>query len=382
LILDAVATAAQIVSYAYPEDQDPSGAFEWWLSPCGGTNLVPDEIKRGFDILNTIAGGVSSFKPPKNIPKGSGRKGDDANPTDRSKPKPGSGSGVNGQGSSGVKKIRKCNVKPATATRRMGGANNTVRVQSCTKAPNGGSTTTKVDYVVTSLSFGSRPTTVSRVCSSIYSQACYHYSSAIALTPAWNNIKCPHGSVRGETGRPATAAFYRQHHSSWRNPADRAYSKCDADEYPPRYLLVKTSPELINAGKPGGQLMRYLPDKENQGAGKMWKGVCFVPHLPKSNTQFLNAFTGNTPINVGANKQGIRQLQIAMAVDAQPYFAISEFEHAKDPVKNPPPPDAGMWVNPCWPAIKAAGDPGFALWSWDDWYSGQGHSHLYDFTKP
>jgi hypothetical protein len=28
-----------------------------------------------------------------------------------------------------------------------------------------------------------------------------------------------------------------------------------------------------------GQLLRYLPDKENRGAGQMWKGACFVPSV-------------------------------------------------------------------------------------------------------
>lgn len=39
-----IITAAQMASYIYSEDQDPAGAFEWWLNPCGGTDLVPEEI--------------------------------------------------------------------------------------------------------------------------------------------------------------------------------------------------------------------------------------------------------------------------------------------------------------------------------------------------
>ncbi|KAL2134930.1 hypothetical protein VTI74DRAFT_10423 [Chaetomium olivicolor] len=93
---NTITTAAQMLSYAYPPDQDPIGAFEWWLSPCGGTDLVPDEVKRVFEVLSTVVDGVSSFKKPPNIPRGSGRKGDDANPTNRSKPKAGNGSGPNG----------------------------------------------------------------------------------------------------------------------------------------------------------------------------------------------------------------------------------------------------------------------------------------------
>jgi hypothetical protein len=67
-----------MAAYLYPEEEDPEGAFDWWLKPCGGTTLVPDQIKQLFDTLSTVADGVSSFKKPKNLKKGSGKKGDDA----------------------------------------------------------------------------------------------------------------------------------------------------------------------------------------------------------------------------------------------------------------------------------------------------------------
>jgi hypothetical protein len=82
------ATAAQMAAYLYPEEEDPEGAFSWWLKPCGGTELVPDDIKKIFGILSTVADGITSFKEPKNLRRGSGRRGDDGNPheSDRSKP--------------------------------------------------------------------------------------------------------------------------------------------------------------------------------------------------------------------------------------------------------------------------------------------------------
>ncbi|KAK1990037.1 glycoside hydrolase [Colletotrichum falcatum] len=70
--LDMATTAAQMVTYLYPDEEDPEDAFSWWLSPCGGTELVPDEIKKIFGILSSVADGVSSFKKPK-TPKGSGK---------------------------------------------------------------------------------------------------------------------------------------------------------------------------------------------------------------------------------------------------------------------------------------------------------------------
>ena len=82
------ATAAQMATYLYPEEEDPEGAFSWWLAPCGGTELVPDDIKKLFGILNSFADGVTSFKEPKRVKKGSGKKGDSGNPheSDRGKP--------------------------------------------------------------------------------------------------------------------------------------------------------------------------------------------------------------------------------------------------------------------------------------------------------
>ncbi|KAL2130078.1 hypothetical protein VTI74DRAFT_6916 [Chaetomium olivicolor] len=193
--LDAVATAAQLVSYAYPPDQGPIGGFSWWLSPCGGDNLVPDEIKQVFETLSSIADGVSSFKLPKNIRKGSGKKGDPANPTDRSKPKAGTGTGPNGTGSGAVKKKKKCRVPPKQSSIILGAAKNTLRLQSCVTDANGDASTTKDDHVVTSLTFGPTPTTIEKVCSKAWTQACYHYSSTIAQNNAWDTLKCVHGSV-------------------------------------------------------------------------------------------------------------------------------------------------------------------------------------------
>ncbi|KAF4943847.1 hypothetical protein FGADI_13127 [Fusarium gaditjirri] len=70
--LDMAATAAQTVAYIYPEEEKPEEAFGWWFSVCSGTHLVPDEIKQFVDLLNTVPDGMTSFKPPKKITKGSG----------------------------------------------------------------------------------------------------------------------------------------------------------------------------------------------------------------------------------------------------------------------------------------------------------------------
>ncbi|KAJ8121377.1 hypothetical protein ONZ43_g2151 [Nemania bipapillata] len=340
--LDAAAVAAQVASYAYPEEEDPEGAFSWWLSPCGGTDLVPDDIKNVFDILSNIADGVSSFKTPKNIKKGSGRKGDDANPVDRSKPKAGTGKGPNGTGngnSNGVKK--KCRVPPAKSTTRLGPAKNTLREQSCVADK-----TQKDEMIITSIAYGSRQTQVAKPCSKSWSQACFHYSSAVSRNPSWATLTCPPaaGATAYERPRPAVKTWYNAQHQGggWKDPANRQQLACDADEYPPAYLLDDTSPAFINSGlNAQGQSIRYLPDGENRGAGSMWKGACFSPHVAALSDSDVRS----------------KRTYAEVSVNVKPEFTISSWGQQ------------GI----------AAGDPGFALLSFDPWYNGK--PHPYDYTK-
>ncbi|KAL1959297.1 hypothetical protein VTO42DRAFT_2484 [Malbranchea cinnamomea] len=81
---DMAITAAKTIDYIHPPDEDPGVAFNWWLSPCGGTDLVPDDIRKIYDILSGVADGISRFTPPENISKESGRKGDEGNLHDQS----------------------------------------------------------------------------------------------------------------------------------------------------------------------------------------------------------------------------------------------------------------------------------------------------------
>ena len=75
---DMAATGAQTINYLYDKDNDPLSAFDWWiLKTCGDTSLVPDELKEVFDVLVQVVDGIS-YKEPKKLKKGSGKKGDDA----------------------------------------------------------------------------------------------------------------------------------------------------------------------------------------------------------------------------------------------------------------------------------------------------------------
>ncbi len=108
-----------------------------------------------------------------------------------------------------------------------------------------------------------------------------HYSSAIAQHPSWAEFKClpVQGRVKGsDKNRVAPEAWYDQHDDTWLDKSKRAWKKkCHVDEYPPIYLLPANSPLLLpaNVGAVQGQLVRYLPDSQNEGAASLWISGCF-----------------------------------------------------------------------------------------------------------
>lgn len=225
-------TAAQMAAHLYPDKEDPEGAFQWWLNPCGGSSLVPDEIKKVFGILSQVTGGVSSFKPPKKIPKGSGKKGDEGNPRDRGPPRT-SGSKPptkpkNSKNGGGVTKTKRCSIPRPRETFRING--NTLRSQTCV-----GTETVKNDMVITSIAYApnAKPLQVKGHCENKWSQACYHYSSAIRLHPQWSTITCPEEAATEKHRKDASAVvtWSAQHKGSgWTSEKNRALKACDRDE--------------------------------------------------------------------------------------------------------------------------------------------------------
>ncbi|KAK4156324.1 hypothetical protein C8A00DRAFT_41196 [Chaetomidium leptoderma] len=371
--LDMITTAAQMVSYIYPEEQQPEDAFSWWLSPCGGTDLVPDEIKKVFGILNSVADGVSSFKKPKNIGKGSGKKGDDGNPTDRSKPRnPGSGSGGGGGGN----KPKKCRIPPAKQTQRLGDGKNILRIQECVN-----DVTKTTEMIITSVVYApnARKIQVEKRCKKEWTQACHHYSSVIRIQKDWETLTyVPEAGTtkknRKDAGKgPATDRWDKDHKAGWRLEKYRAYKGkegCDMDEYPPSYFLNHQHPAWIFGGTDDirGQSVRYLPGNENQRAGStLFKRTCFNPVVEDlSNRDFFDkvAAAPNKNKMLVVPKGHKTQIMAMITVDARPEFTITAWDHAANPL-----PDDGIPDNPCWPKAIAPKDAGFALNTYDPWYN-------------
>ncbi|KAK1486753.1 hypothetical protein CCUS01_15083 [Colletotrichum cuscutae] len=221
--LEIANTAAQLAAYLYPKEEDPEGAFSWWLQPCGGTNLVPEDIKKVYDIRK-------------------------------------------------IQKGRKCRVPPAKSTMRLGAAKNTLRIQSCVN-----DATRKNNLVVTSVVYApnAKPTVVERECSQKWSQACFHYSSAIKVNPQWATLTCPPeaAATAWRLDAEAVPAFQKQHKGNrWLDEVKSNPNKvdCDKDEYPPAYLLGLQDPARLNSSKNAqGQLIRLIPGGINRGAGHM-----------------------------------------------------------------------------------------------------------------
>ncbi|KAF4508203.1 hypothetical protein G6O67_004613 [Ophiocordyceps sinensis] len=356
-----LATAAQMASYLYPDEEDPEGAFSWWLTPCGGTDLVPDDVKKVFDDLNQVPHGRTSFKKPKKIGKGSGKKGDGGNPRAPVRPKPTGGGGGRPGGAA-----RRCHVPAHRSTKRMGVARNTLRLLSCDRQ----SRTRTVEMVITSLVYApnAKPTLVTKTCSKRWSQACYHYSSAIRENKQWSTLTCPQEAATIDHRRKAqaTVVWEREHMGQgWRNAAHRAQSMCHMDEWPPVYLLGDHDPARINAGQNQlGQRVRFLPASDNTGAAHMWKSVCFSPALDGlSNTEIKRQVERARKPFKTSNKKGDQQTHAMATVTSRPQFAVGSWGHSSSPAR-----DDGLRDNSCWPSGIAANDPGFALLSLDEWY--------------
>ncbi|OAA42196.1 glycoside hydrolase family 18 protein [Metarhizium rileyi] len=367
--LNMAATAAQMAAYIYPEGEDPAGAFNWWLSPCGRlSNLVPDDIKRAFEILSAVTDGVSGFKPPRNFKKGSGKKGDAGNPINQQRPRTLNNGGNNSK------------------SQKNGLYKNTVQFQSCVQDK-----TKTENLVIASAHYhtNAKPSKVVKVCPKEFTQACYHYSSAIRVSPQWATITCPPeaGKANWRFDGKATSTWAAQHGGTgWQDKAHRKEPRCDRDEYPPAYFLNEQDDAWKWGGKPqgNGQLIRFVPEKQNRKAGKLWQGVCFRgPVEAISDTELVNLVRNAPAKQQKVIKDGHVTATLAeVTVTQRPQWQMA-FEHTASPL-----PNDGLNDNPCWPSKIAPQDPGFALLTFDPYYTsmyGKDQTktkHPYTYDRP
>ena len=389
--MDMTLTAAQMIAYAYDKSEDPAGAFEWWLSPCGDPSLVSNDLRKAFDIMNTVVDGVSSFKKPKNIKKGSGKKGDNGNPkpADRGKPR-----AVPPNNRSQKNSNKKCNIKAVDAVdRRLGEYSNSIQRKICK-----GGVTHIIQQVITRGIYDKNAVAlpVKAECPKEASFACYHYHSAIQVSKQWETLTCPPEAAAGAypAKRKAPDAWNRQHGGiGWKkqNPHLEAFSKidkngCQLDEYPPAYFLNKQHTAFQNGGVDnavGGQLIRLLPGQHNGRGGGLWKGKCFEPILKGwGDAEFRRrlAMDKNPHIVVTSTKGRNGQMTTATKTQAEvPFDQRVEWSFTKWPAI---PVDDGLGDNQCWDSTRAAKDPGFALLTGDPYYTAMGRSPQWKYREP
>jgi hypothetical protein len=387
-------TGAEMINCVYNKDEDPAGAFEWWLSPCGGTDLVPEEIKQAYGILSQVPAGRSSFRGLKNIKKGSGKKGDEGNPTDRSAPRPIGGNkkppvvgnNPNPKPTPTRKPKPKCSVPKASQIQQLGALHNTLQLLEC----DANDKTVTTHMVVTSLTYAAnaKPTGVTGTCKEMHTQACYHYSSANVNNPHWSTLKCPQEAASTARARgpgvpapKATDTWKSEHIGRWRHKSHRDEPDCDMGEWPPFYLLSETSNTFKQSGVDRtGQRMRWLKGDHNTGAARQWRGVCFGPALDgmtiddfykmvKDGKEGPKAVTGDiTRSNVEADVEVRPEFSLAYEFD-EPAFVGNKLR------------DAGLWDNGCWPKKAAKTDPGFVLLSYDEWYDKNPTAKVWNYHK-
>ncbi|OTA62371.1 hypothetical protein K449DRAFT_434033 [Hypoxylon sp. EC38] len=278
---------------------------------------------------------------------------------------------------------------------------------------NNGKTTTIVHRTTTDSAIGyyvqDRKDMPKITCKKEHTQACYHYRSVMSrwsktrsmtewtcqqTTSSWSKgIKSGWGHNGGATaiwgataiatlrGKTPRAQKGMQHWFPWANgyvyrenevddkgkimTHDNKLEKfdgCDRDEFPPRYFWPgdKKVPDLR-------QWVRFIPAKQNEGAGQMWKGFCNnhnAASTDKNKQTYVvssNLKSDKPVTRVEQPKGKDKTIHSTVKISTlRAIFSISDFEGLK-------PNDDGLKENPCYPKVLID-DPGWALLTDDEWY--------------
>lgn len=222
-------------------------------------------------------------------------------------------------------------------------------------------------------------------------QACYHYYSVIQNNPKFAQLTC-HDNADRHDGI-ATDNWSKQHKNAiWTKsylPDDliaiNTNSKgkvattvlCDRDEYPPAYFMPD-KPKQQNTG----QIVRWLPQGENKGAGGIWKGFCEKFDGGVGNRRYHKESKGGVmkgdlnenlvKTRVGAVKKikgndgTATTVTTIHATYTRAVFSMKFDE--KWPVQPAKANNWGLEENACWPKAIVPEDPGFVLLTDDNWY--------------
>lgn len=351
--------------------------------------MVPEDLQKAFDIVDTVSGHIRPFKAPKGVKKGSGKKGDASNPLKRDRlPRddfPGPAK-ARADAEKAGKLGDACVIPKDKQVRKVG--SNTVRELVCDDQQK----TSTVDWIVTSVVYPTAtaaPTVqVTATCSKQYGQACEHYSSVIRENPKVATVTCAPdaGSINPKRDPAPAAAKWQKEHSGqgWLDAPQDAKTNpdkaknlteiCDKSEYPPSVLIDPKSQEFLQGGTAkDAQLIRFMPKTQAKAANRMFDGVCLTGPLQSMDAGSIKAACDKSDKTTSfTRKSTIHRCKIN--VDKRPVFSISKFEHDKQD-------NDGLNANsPCWPSSKAESDPGFALLRADPFYS-KNAAPKKDYTK-
>ncbi|KAH8898727.1 hypothetical protein GQ53DRAFT_836793 [Thozetella sp. PMI_491] len=211
-------------------------------------------------------------------------------------------------------------------------------------------TTTKTEMVITSLTYRPAPIHIGKHCDQKWSQACFHYSSVMRVSPQWSTLTCPQeaATTAYRLEAAATGSWSAQHTGAdWTDKDNRGEKICERDEFPPAYVLNRKDPAWLYAGQDKrGQSIRWIPADENRSAGAMWKGTCFVPMVKDlSDAQFRTLFNRSPTQNKIPLAPGINQINARVTVNVHPEFSIDSWGQSANPSF-----DDGLWDNKYWPS--------------------------------
>ncbi|KAF2814094.1 uncharacterized protein BDZ99DRAFT_567780 [Mytilinidion resinicola] len=426
--------AAKLISYSVDAGEAGASVFSNWLTKGCGKSYLPPNVKKAFDIFNSVNNLIlpKGFKIPPKVPKG-GKKPkapktkvpNDDPKTAKDGPKTNAPSETKAPPKSTPKATKASHATtmitspPSTKDPHKSASN-----KACTKkqkrAPPGKEPGNEIpddgecddpSLHITKIT-KSNPVlkTITKDCDfKKWPQACYHYYSAIqnddrmssAYTCRDDNRSRNGGSTRDWKSQHALKGwkdFTKPAYKFWSDENPKKKPNCQLDEWPPAYFV----PPNPNPNPKKGEykppvVVRWIPGSENGGVASLWNKYCDDEDGGFKNGQLLKQYgqvkkpptgkkfgdvnerlvklirPGEEVVKKGKDKKATTTTEFE-AEYTRAVFEISFDKDFKDfPTKEN---DWGLRENPCWPEDIVPNDPGFVVFTDDPWYKTAGSPKL------
>lgn len=191
-----------------------------------------------------------------------------------------------------------------------------------------------------------------------------------------SSLTCPdhQSNVREGANTVATIAWSRQHTNRvWRSytqkytfKGEASAARCQRDEFPPAHFMRSGTPQELSRNS--GQVIRWLPGSENEGAASLWRAFCPDNDGGAGNNQRNNDGSINRNLvslgNVRRSTGTVINAGVTTTIITESYsveFTRAVFSMAFDWGGRPASDHANTWrleENPCWPRAIITEDPG------------------------